>query len=591
MILFGLVSIFLQGVLAAHLVGHHQTGQEIRQTIQRKKQETTETPQQIKPLGLYDSNAVYNKRTFDLHLSLDYHNPDCFSESYPQILVNHQHPSPAIHVVKNDIVRFRIYNSKVNNNQSAAIHIHGIRQYGSNDADGVPGVTQLEILPGHEFTQQFQVLEQTGTYYYHAHIGVQDDSVQGPFIVYENEASLLAATSRSSSFRISEGGYEYDEERILQWTEYWHQSGYDRHEYIMSKDFIGDEGPDSILLNGKTVHDTQSYTEEECDGFSVIDVEPNRIYRFRIISSLTFRFLDMFIQDHDMVLIEVDGEYIKPHDIKYLEMSPGQRVSVLVQTGEYPDGTLFPIATKYIWHPNKRGFTDNGYGYLRYSKRPRSARIMKKPDIAFLSNENIPDEPVSGWVTHGMEPLVVTERDKAILEGKASKTIHFNTRSVLVPNSTRSFEINGRIHGTWGTSSTSLLDQISNGLLGPVGTLDPKDNYSSNHQTYVVGHNEIIDLVFQNHFAPEGVCVPHPWHIHGYSHYLIAEGSGLYQHEVDKDIRNFETPVLKDVTVSYPAIEQGITACGWAKVRIFTVKKKGLTESFFSIFTDIIFVG
>jgi multicopper oxidase len=61
------------------------------------------------------------------------------------------------------------------------IHWHGIAI--RNDMDGVPVLTQQEIGAGQQFTYEFTVPD-SGTYYYHSHVGTQlDRGLQGPLIV------------------------------------------------------------------------------------------------------------------------------------------------------------------------------------------------------------------------------------------------------------------------------------------------------------------------------------------------------------------------------------------------------------------------
>jgi len=49
--------------------------------------------------------------------------------------------------------------------------LDGIRQNGTNWADGVPGITQCPIPANSMFTYRFTVTGQQGTYWYHAHVG------------------------------------------------------------------------------------------------------------------------------------------------------------------------------------------------------------------------------------------------------------------------------------------------------------------------------------------------------------------------------------------------------------------------------------
>jgi FtsP/CotA-like multicopper oxidase with cupredoxin domain len=70
----------------------------------------------------------------------------------------------------------------VNNNMpfNTSIHFHGIEQHGTPWADGVPGLTQKPIQPGHSWTYRWKAT-QYGTYWYHAHArGEMMDGLYGP---------------------------------------------------------------------------------------------------------------------------------------------------------------------------------------------------------------------------------------------------------------------------------------------------------------------------------------------------------------------------------------------------------------------------
>jgi L-ascorbate oxidase len=512
-----------------------------------------------------------NIKRFNLAIKSTLLNPDCFNESYPSLVVNDQFPAPALRVVKNDFVEIRVHNDAANN-VSTSIHFHGIRQYGTVHSDGVAGVTQLAIPPGQDYIYKFQVLNQTGTFYYHAHVGVQDDTIQGPFIVYENEASLIAACDPEQGDElVSEGPYQYDGEFILQWTEWWHQSYHNRFDYYMSTQFTGDRGPDSILLNGQSM--SPSISSTDCPGFTYFDVKPNKTYRFRNIGALTFRTLGIFIKDHPMTMIEIDGEYIQPFDVKFLEISAGQRMSVLVHTGDYAAGTVFPIITGYRWRATAPStFTPNGFGFIRYvDETSEPVSMMNIPSVSELPADVLPAANTPGWVLKNVKPHLTG--DLQVLNGKAAHTIKIGLREVIMPDNSTRFKFDARPYREhpWGNATASLLDQILEDQ--DVGVLE-SDGFSMKHQTFPVGYGEIVDLVFQNYYLPAGVCPSHPWHTHGYSHYLLAEGSGEYIHELHGDIRTFETPLWKDVSIAYTApLPNGTReeGCGWTKVRIYTV--------------------
>lgn len=526
--------------------------------------------------------AEAKKRTFELNIQPTFLNPDCFTQSYAVLTVNGQYPAPTVRVVVGDTVEFIVKNSG-ESNVSTSIHIHGILQFGTNQADGVAGITQVPVAPGCEYRQEFQIVNQTGTFYYHAHVGVQDDSIQGPFIVYEHEESLIKAEQEMlSESLIQEGPFEYHEERILQWSEWWHQSMHDRQAYYMGSNFGDDAGPDSILLNGKSVY--ENCTMEDCPGFAVIDVKPNSIYRLRNIGGLTFRVLGIFIQHHNMTLIELDGEYVQPQLIDHLELTPGQRSSVLIQTGNYPDGTLFPIASFYKWSLNyHKTYSPNGFGYIRYvSDKTKSASAIRVTDPPKSLPTTTPPQD-RGWILRDLK--AINPSKPMLLTENPSRTIKLSMAQVKMPDNTTQFQNNGRVHKPWGNDTASLLDIIK--ADPDPGPLDPIDGFSVKHQTYPVKLGEVIDIVFQNMKNEAGLCVTHPWHTHGYSHYLIAEGPGDYDHDEHKNVFTYQQPLLRDVSMQYlwPDIP-GERPCGWIKVRLYAVSlvKIKILCSFVNIF-------
>ena len=70
-------------------------------------------------------------------------------------------------------------------------HWHGLFQRMSNWADGVSYVTQCPLLQQESFVQKFNVIGQTGTYWYHSHYSTQYcDGHRGPLVIYDPEDPL-----------------------------------------------------------------------------------------------------------------------------------------------------------------------------------------------------------------------------------------------------------------------------------------------------------------------------------------------------------------------------------------------------------------
>jgi FtsP/CotA-like multicopper oxidase with cupredoxin domain len=108
-----------------------------------------------------------------------------FLPGYPMTVwgYNGVMPGPLVEAHQGDRVRFVVHNDLP---EPTTVHWHGLElpvQY-----DGVPGLTQALILPGKSFAYEFD-LHQTGTYFYHSHIAMQEAfGMVGGFIIHPKVA-------------------------------------------------------------------------------------------------------------------------------------------------------------------------------------------------------------------------------------------------------------------------------------------------------------------------------------------------------------------------------------------------------------------
>jgi FtsP/CotA-like multicopper oxidase with cupredoxin domain len=204
------------------------------------------------------------------------------------------------------------------NNNSITIHMHGLVQKGTPFSDGVGGVSQTAIKPGESHTVTTNTaIGDAGTYLYHAHTA--DLLVtEGPLII--DSAKL------PSSFK-------YDDERTVFIQDWWHNSSDVQLKNLLQKDMIWIGGAQSLLFNGKgrfqncTMAETNSKTPKYNSDYAVVNVTAGKTYRFRFIGALALHAIFLVVPDHQMTLIEVDGTFIVPVTVDFLEISPGQRYS------------------------------------------------------------------------------------------------------------------------------------------------------------------------------------------------------------------------------------------------------------------------
>lgn len=98
-----------------------------------------------------------------------------------RIAVNGISPGPLIEGDEGDRIRVTVINFL---QVRAAIHFHGILQIGTPWADGVPGLTQYPIPSGGSYNYTFQLLNQSGSTWYHSHFrGYLSDGLYGAIYI------------------------------------------------------------------------------------------------------------------------------------------------------------------------------------------------------------------------------------------------------------------------------------------------------------------------------------------------------------------------------------------------------------------------
>ncbi len=113
-----------------------------------------------------------------VNLTVSYKTVNFTGKNVKAIAVNNQIPGPTLHFKQGDHVNINVYNHL---DKGTIIHWHGIIV--PWQMDGVEGVSQPAILPGSVFHYHF-ILHQSGTYWYHAHAGLQEQQgLYGAFII------------------------------------------------------------------------------------------------------------------------------------------------------------------------------------------------------------------------------------------------------------------------------------------------------------------------------------------------------------------------------------------------------------------------
>ncbi|KAI0388836.1 multicopper oxidase [Xylariaceae sp. FL0594] len=308
--------------------------------------------------------------------------PDGFLK--PMILVNNQSPGPLIEANSGDTIRVRVFNLMANG--STSIHWHGIDQKNTTWVDGVTGVSQCGIPPRRDFTYEFRLDGQRGTFWWHAHTSIQySDGLYGPIVIHDPD-EIVPKT---------------DDERIIFVGDVYHTYGpvlLESYLNSTSKWVPFESGveplPDNILLNGQNTYDcaidsttypTPSPAEHSpqsstgrtsCDGGQAYTtkVRTGQRVRVRLINSSSFLSYWFSIDNHTISVVELDGVEISPLAARGVYLNIGQRASVVVtadQTpGNYHSRATLPRTCFLPYAPyTSAGLASGGYavqGILSY---------------------------------------------------------------------------------------------------------------------------------------------------------------------------------------------------------------------------------
>ena len=89
----------------------------------------------------------------------------------------------------------------------------------------------------------------------------------------------------------------------------------------------------TLLITAALIWDTQNGTQNVTEGETV---------RFHIVNVGAFAYFHVWIEEHNMTVIEVDGTDIEPYITQGIDVAAGQRVSVLVTMNADPSRN-YPI--------------------------------------------------------------------------------------------------------------------------------------------------------------------------------------------------------------------------------------------------------
>lgn len=250
------------------------------------------------------------------------------------IAINGSIPAPNLSFTEGDTAVIRVHNLM---KMETSIHWHGLLL--PNDQDGVPYLTTAPVEPGKVFTFTFPLI-QSGTYWYHSHTMLQEQSgVYGSIVIHpakekvklkeyvlllsdwtdQKPMNVLRNLKKGGEWpAIKKGAVQSYGEAIA--------AGYlkdkVRQEWKrMTPMDVSDVYYDKFLMHGKEVN----YFK---------DAKPGEVVRLRIVNGSASTYFTLQYAGGDMRIVSSDGINVQPLNVNKLEVAIAETYDILITVPE-----------------------------------------------------------------------------------------------------------------------------------------------------------------------------------------------------------------------------------------------------------------
>ena len=254
--------------------------------------------------------------------------------------INGSLPGPTLRWREGDTVTLRVHNRLA---VDTSIHWHGIIL--PYPMDGVPGISFRGIAPGETFVYRFRV-QQTGTYWYHSHSGMQEQTGMYGAIIIDPAGADPIRADRDYIVQLSDWT---DENPHHVMSKLKMQSDYYNFNQPTVGDFLRDVANDGVSaamagrrmwqqmrMNPTDLADVSGYTYSfllngtTADGNWTGLFRPGEKVRLRFINSGAMTFFDVRIPGLPMTVVQADGQNVEPVTVDEIRIGVAETYDVIV---------------------------------------------------------------------------------------------------------------------------------------------------------------------------------------------------------------------------------------------------------------------
>ncbi len=260
--------------------------------------------------------------------------------------INGSLPGPTLHLRLGDTVTIRVTNRLP---VDTSIHWHGILL--PYEMDGVPGISFAGIRPGETFSYRFKVA-QTGTYWYHSHSGMQEQTGMYGAIIIDPPAGNRPRADRDYVVQLSDWSDE-DPHRVHAKLKM--QGDYYNYHQPTVMDFFRDV---SAMGLQAALDQREMWNQMRMSPTDLADVSaatytylmngvtpagnwsalfrPGERVRLRFINSGAMTFFDVRIPGLPMTVVQTDGQDVEPVTVDEIRIGVAETYDVIVTPLDQP---------------------------------------------------------------------------------------------------------------------------------------------------------------------------------------------------------------------------------------------------------------
>ncbi|KAJ4909972.1 SKU5 similar 9 [Raphanus sativus] len=427
-----------------------------------------------------DSFRFFDLRVTYGNISLNKRNP-------PErvILINGKFPGPELSLVTNDNLIINVHNGL---DEPFLLSWNGLHLKRNSYQDGVYGTT-CPIPPGKNYTYDFHVGDQIGSFFYFPSLGVQKAAGGfGAIRILSRPGIPVPFPQPAGDFTLLIGDWYLEDYKNL-------TARLDGGRMI--------HRPFAVLINGNGNPASTSLT-----------VDKGKTYRFRISNVGLQMSLNFEILGHMLKLVEVEGTYTIQSMYTSLDIHVGQSLSVLVTMDQPPQNYTIVARTR---------FTDI---------QSQNAVILKYSNTKSKTSKFVPRIEPGNEVDFSIKQARSIKTNLTASRQNAEGSYHYGrikiSRTLIlessagVVNRKQRYAING-VSFVPADTPLKLADYFKIKGVFKVGSIPDKPGRAGIRlETAVMGvhHKDFLEIVLLNHEK-----IVQTYHLDGYNFWVVGIGN------------------------------------------------------------------